>query len=438
MSTDERQKSSAVPLAGRRAWLAGGAAVAAASAFPALRWVSPGRAPSPPDERGGLRPDPDGILDLREGFSYRVVQQAGQWMSDRRPVPARPDGMACFEGPGGSWVLMRNHELPAGLPGRMITGESPREAYDEAGAGGVSRVVVDPRTLEVRASNLVLAGTSMNCSGGASPWGWLSCEEDPRDPRHGFVFLCDPGADGVREPRRIDAYGRFKHEAAAVHPETAVCYLTEDQGDSCFYRFVPHDPARPFEGRLQALRVRGRPGEDTAPLATGARREIDWVDVGDAVPDRDELRHRARQLGAAAFRRGEGVCLADGAVCFTATTGGPIEAGQIWRLEDEGEGGTLEVLAASTDRGALDMPDNVAMSPSGTLFFVEDGPGHDFLRGVGHDGAVFEVARNAASEGELTGVCFAPDGRTLFLNLQEEGLTVAIRGPFDRLSARLA
>lgn len=405
----------------------------AAVAFPVGRWLTEARAAEPAREGpfGALRPDPAGILDLLEGFEYRVVQRRGQRMTDGRRVPWRPDGMACFEGPDGAWILMRNHELPSGLTGRLLGERPPQPAYDPNAMGGVTRVVIDPESLDVQRSNLVLAGTDMNCSGGASPWGWLSCEES-FDNGHGYVFACDPAADGVRAPRRIDGYGRFRHEAAAVRSSDAVCYLTEDRGDSCLYRFVPHDPAAPFEGRLQALRVIGRDAEETAGHRAGQRWEIAWIDVDDPTPERDDLRHRARAAGAATFRRGEGACFAGDSLYFCASTGGPIGGGQIFRLDDEADGGVLEVIAASTDRGVLDMPDNVAASPHGTLFVVEDGPGHDFVRGVGPDGAVFDFGRNAASEGEITGVCFAPDGRTMFVNLQEEGLTVAVRGPFDR------
>ena len=135
------------------------------------------------------------------------------------------------------------------------------------------------------------------------------------------------------------------------------------------------------------------------------------------------------------MRRGEGICFAGGAIHVCATSGGPIGAGQIFRLEDEGEGGTLSVLAASTDRAVMDMPDTVTVSPRGLLFFVEDGGGHDLLRYVGADGVAHPLGRNAASEGEVAGVCFSPDGETLFVNLQEEGLTLAIRGPFSELRA---
>ena len=78
------------------------------------------------------------------------------------------------------------------------------------------------------------------------------------------------------------------------------------------------------------------------------------------------------------------------------------------------------------------MPDNITLSPSGDLFLAEDGSGEQFVRVLTRDGRLFDVARNAKSRGELAGVCFAPDGKTLFFNLQQDGLTVAVRGPFER------
>lgn len=416
---------------GRRGWLAG--AGLAAAAVPVGLWLSRRGHDAPSRSRyGALRPDPRGALDLLEGFSYRVLERAGDLMSDGQRVPPRPDGMACMRGSDGSLVLMRNHELPGGLMGRLFGERAVAAAYDPTAAGGVTRVVLDARTLERRSSNLVLAGTVLNCSGGPSPFGWLSCEETTaRD--HGYVFLCDPDAESAREPVRVDAYGRFKHEAAAVDPARAVAYLTEDEVDSCLYRFVPHDPARPFEGRLSALAVRGRARASTGEWRTGERVEVEWVELEADAPA-GELRHHAQSLGAATFRRGEGACAAGSEIYFAATIGGPAQAGQIFRLADEGDGGTLEVFTASTDRASMDMPDNLTIAPNGTLFFAEDGQGQDYVRGVSERGEVFELARNAASDGEITGVCFSPDGRAMFLNLQEDGLTLVVEGPFDRLA----
>ena len=43
---------------------------------------------------GPLKADPNGIFDLPEGFSYRVVSFAGETMDDGYVVPGRADGMA--------------------------------------------------------------------------------------------------------------------------------------------------------------------------------------------------------------------------------------------------------------------------------------------------------------------------------------------------------
>ena len=42
------------------------------------------------------------------------------------------------------------------------------------------------------------------------------------------------------------------------------------------------------------------------------------------------------------------------------------------------------------------------------------------------------VARNALNDAsEFAGLCFSPDGNWMFANLQKEGLTLAIHGPFN-------
>src|SRR5262245_28794728 len=126
---------------------------------------------------GPLVPDPAGRLDLAEGFSYAVLDQGGQTMSDGYRVPGNPDGMACFEGPNGTLVLLRNPGLTTSSRGPYAAGMAPPQAYDPNVVGGVTRLVVDRATLGRVSSNLVLAGTMQNCAGGPSPWGWLSCEE---------------------------------------------------------------------------------------------------------------------------------------------------------------------------------------------------------------------------------------------------------------------
>jgi uncharacterized protein len=419
----------------RRALLIGGGTALAGAAFPLSRLLARSAEPGNVGRFGPLVPDPHGILDLPEGFSYRIVQRKGETMSDGYRVPGAFDGMGCFEGPGGTIVLMRNHELDrVGAPGAYRPGQMPPpEAYDPQAMGGVTRMVLDARTLELRSSNLALAGTIRNCAGGMSPWGWLSCEETTA-PRHGYVFPCPIDADRVQKARPLPALGRFRHEAACVDPETLHVFLTEDQGDGAFYRFVPESPREPFVGRLQAMKLVGYDHFDTAVgLDVGARFAVEWVDIPDPDPKTDTVRYQARERGAASVRRGEGIFYHDGQIWFTATTGGPADAGQVFRLVlgRDGERDVLELMTQSTSTRILDMPDNLTVAPWGEVFLCEDAPaGTQFVRVLDAQGLVFDFARNALSQTEFAGGCFSPSGDTFFVNLYADGLTLAVRGPF--------
>lgn len=386
---------------------------------------------------GELVPDPDGLFDLPAGFSYTVLQEASGTMTDGYRVPGLPDGMGCFLGSDGNWVLMRNHEVPVlgFLFGAYGLGEAPPEAFTENAFGGVTRVVVDPKTHTLVSSNLVLTGTSRNCAGGVSPWGWLSCEEAGDESDHGYVFVCDIEATSVQSPVQVVGYGRFHHEAAAVDPATHVCYLTEDRGDGCLYRFVPLDPCAPFVGRLQALRVVGQDNAVTADWATGDTVSIDWVDIDEPNPADDTVRAEAAGKGAALFRRGEGIWFHDGQVWFSSTSGGPADSGQIFRLTDGKGGGMLELVTQSDDANILDFPDNITIAPWGQLFMCEDGDGDNFIRVLTDDGEVRPFGLNRGSDSELAGACFSPDGTVLFVNIQRDGLTLAITGPFPAAPA---
>jgi secreted PhoX family phosphatase len=117
-----------------------------------------------------------------------------------------------------------------------------------------------------------------------------------------------------------------------------------------------------------------------------------------------------------------------------ATAGGPIGRGQILRVRHAGSQPELSVIAHSEDAATLDMPDNITVAPSGELFVAEDGLEGNCLRRITREGKVSDFARNVLSTSELSGPCFTPDGRTLFVNVQHDGLTLAIQGPFDAAS----
>lgn len=424
-----------------------------------------------------LVPDPQGLLDLPEGFSYRLLSQTGKPMSDGFMTPAQFDGMACFEHPtrADHLVLVRNHEIfadmshgkPFGEDGSLLAKLDRSRLYDPRQGGdpfygGTTNLVIDARSGEVVSDNLSLIGTVGNCAGGATPWGsWLSCEEQMLKTGesgaakpHGFVFEVPITATGPVDPVPLTAMGRFAHEACSVDPDSGIVYMTEDSRSGLFYRFIPNERGKLARGgKLQALAIDGWDSADTRnyandwslpgarKIAVGERLAVRWIDMEDVESPNADLAIRGQCAGAAMFSRGEGLAygsLGEGqsAHFFTCTEGGAAMTGQVWRLEpgDDGSSDMLTLIHESSGADSLDLCDNLAVSPWGDLIVCEDGRGENYLRGLTPDGWVYDFARNAHErKAELCGACFSPDGTTMFVNVQTPGFTFAITGPWERL-----
>jgi hypothetical protein len=157
------------------------------------------------------------------------------------------------------------------------------------------------------------------------------------------------------------------------------------------------------------------------------------VNIPDPNPTIDNIREQGFKLGAAQFSRGEGIYYDDnngkGEFYFTATDGGPVGGGQVWRYIPGEE--IIELFVESESKNELDMPDNIVVAPFGDLILCEDGDGENFLRGVTPNGELYNFARNALNDSEFAGACFSPDGRTLFVNIQTPGITLAIWGAWN-------
>ena len=409
---------------------------------------------------GPLGKDPQGLLDLPASFSYAVLSRFGEAMDDGYLTPDKFDGMACLALPGGKAALVRNHELrpedqhrgPAGgirrLQDRLLA--EPHYGKDDRGRvlpGGTSTLIVDARTGRREAHFLSLAGTAVNCAGGPTPWGsWLTCEETslaaPGTERsHGWVFEVPAAQRGLGQAARpLTALGRFRHEAAAVDPATGIVYLTEDRDDGLFYRFLPSRPGRLAEGgRLQALAFVEGPADSRnwngigfAPRTT---RAVRWIDLEETDAPKDDLRQRGAAAGAAIFARGEGLHAGKGEYYFTCTSGGAAKLGQIFRLRPaaSGRAETLDLFFESGDSQLFEYGDNLTVAPNGHLVVCEDRPGSavNYLRGVTPAGKVYTIARLHAAT-ELAGATFSPTGEILFLNIYAPGVTVAMRGPWNK------
>jgi len=151
------------------------------------------------------------------------------------------------------------------------------------------------------------------------------------------------------------------------------------------------------------------------------------------------LRHRGFAQGAARFARGEGMWYGREAIYFACTNGGRKEIGQIWRYfpspsegkpEEEKNPGKLELFVEPNDGNLVENADNLTVAPWGDLIVCEDRDGPPSLVGITPQGGFYKLGKNAVSDSELAGVTFSPDGTTLFVNIQHDGLTLAITGPW--------
>ena len=430
-------------------------------------------------ERLPLLPDPNGLIDIPEGFSYRIVSAVGTTMDDGLPVPGAHDGMAAFEGHDGRIVLICNHELSplsqyAGPYAERLVHLPPSlksRLYDRGGdltpgAGGPTTTIYNPVTRETERQFLSLGGTDINCAGGKTPWNtWLTCEESfsqpgdghsnlgvkiQRDRAHGYVFEVPASANELVTAVPLKAMGRFEHEAAAVHAKTGIVYLTEDRRRSLFYRFIPNVKGDlQAGGRLQALAIHGKPALRThnwkaRNLFVGETHKTYWIDLDNVDSEVNDLRLRGAAAGAASFARGEGLTATGDEFAFTCTLGGPDRLGQIFSYrpspfegsdDEQKHPGGLTLIAQADPTSLLKNCDNLTEAPWGDLIVcedTEDNTDHCALIGIRPDGAQYRVANNAYSSSELAGVCFSPDGETLFVNIQYPGTTVAITGPWAK------
>lgn len=379
-------------------------------------------------------------LELPEGFSYVKFGEEGELMSNGGRTPPAHDGMAAFAGPRGAVRLVRNHEV-GGRKGAFGGG-----AYDPLGGGGTVTLVFDPRTGRQLFSHPSLTGTVSNCAGGPTPWGsWISCEEttvgldEGFERPHGYCFEVPAGAGSPVRAVPLREMGRFVHEAVCVNPSTGAVFLTEDRETAGFYRFSPKvRRTLAAGGRLQMLAVTGRPDYDTRTRQQRDRAlPVHWVDIPDPDPHDAGTNplavfQQGRSRGGALFGRLEGCFWHRGRALVVSTTGGDAGWGQVWEYRPDSGGGSLMLLFESPAGGVLQQPDNVTATPRGGLILCENGPGRNYLRGLAPGGQIFNFARNAFSNGEFAGATFSPDGKVLFVNVQQPGTTFAITGPWGR------
>ena len=415
---------------------------------------------------GKLNSDPNGIFDLPEGFRYSIVSRTSKKMSDGLLTPHRPDGMGAFKGGRNTCIIVRNHEVNPGAstsegpwgkefellkPQHLPSIYNP-EQQKQPSLGGTTTFVWDTKEQKLVTDFLSLSGTLRNCAGGVTPWGsWLTCEEifektSKRYRNHGYVFEVPAQSSPFLAPAiPLKAMGRFNHEAVAIDPKTGIVYLTEDDHQGLLYRFIPNRKEQlQHGGKLQALQIIEQPSADTRNwnntfLQQGQTVQTKWLDLEDIDATESPLKDRGFNLGAARFARGEGMWYGQNHVFFACTNGGQKKLGQIWKYQPsfyegkEGEKnhpGKLTLFIESHDKSIIENADNITIAPWGDLIVCEDGENEQFLIGITPKAEIYRLGKNILSSSELAGAVFSPDGSTLFINIQHDGITLAITGPW--------
>ncbi|MET9757837.1 alkaline phosphatase PhoX [Streptomyces sp. NPDC006372] len=382
---ERRSLLRAAVLGGTTAALGGTLWRGAAYAAPAQPGAGPYGALGSPDANG---------VRLPSGFTSRVIARSGQRVgSTSYTWHNAPDGGACYAD-GTGWIYVSNSEI------------NP--------SGGASAVRFSS-TGAITGAYRILSGTRQNCAGGKTPWNtWLSCEEVSL----GLVYETDPWGTNAAVQRA--AMGRFKHEAAAADPVRKVIYLTEDETNGRFYRFVPATWSDLSSGKLQVM---------VAGSATSG--SFTWADIPD--PDGSPTATRSQVSGSKSFNGGEGCHYANDTVWFT--TKGDNRVWQVNLQNNTYELAYDDSLVGGT--APLTGVDNITGTSSGDLFVAEDG-GNMEICVITPDDVVASFLRiDGQSGSEITGPAFSPDGTRLYFSSQRGttgsssgGITYEVTGPF--------
>jgi secreted PhoX family phosphatase len=331
--------------------------------------------------------------------------------------------------------------------------------------------------VEVHGSKTAI-GTCSNCAGGYTPWDtFLTCEENSdknygsRDKKTGlmgttrtqwesfypnpiehyqWVVEVDPETGKAQKHTNL---GRFGHESATCHVSKSgkvIVYSGDDKAGEHVYKFVSKNKKDFKNGVLYAAdTINGVWLPLDLELSPILKKHFkNHLDV------MINAREASKILGATPLNRPEDIEIHPhtGEVYITLTKNPKAgdHHGQILKItesNDDHAGNTFK--ASSFIMGGMTTgfacPDNLAFDKNGNLWMTSDISGGKIetkhYKGLGNNGLfviptsgenagnVIQVG-SAPVDAELTGICFSPDQKQLFLSVQHPGeLTKDLKDP---------
>lgn len=311
--------------------------------------------------------------------------------------------------------------------------------------------------------------------------------------RYGWVIEYDP-YDPQRLPMKRTALGRFSHETAttALAPDGRVVVYSGDDGYSEYlYRFVssgkyaPDNREKNFglldEGTLSVARFKADGKLEWLPLVYGTGQLTEENGFSSQADVVIEARRAGDIVGATPMDRPEGIAINPhtGRVYVSLTFNykrKPEEVNPANSRPYNYYGQIIELLPPDADHAAdafewnifllggdpkwpqdgasyqspvsengwLACPDNLAVDPSGRLWVTTDCQ----PRYIDKNDSVYAVETSGERRGatrlffncpfgsEATGPCFTPDGKTLFLSIQNPGDNQFTYAEFDLFHSR--
>jgi secreted PhoX family phosphatase len=322
--------------------------------------------------------------------------------------------------------------------------------------------------IKVRGTNMT-EGTLGNCAGGKTPWGtFLTCEENyhvnygERDlitqnvspsiygwetiynnpPEHyGWVVEIDPQTAKAKKHTSI---GRYAHECATCvmgNNEKVVVYSADDKNDEHIYKFISNNKDNLDSGKLYVADIKNGKWlsldlEDSPILKKHFKSQLD-VQI--------YTRKAAKILGATPLDRPEDIEIHPKTkdVYITLTNNKPRGNfhGSILKIsETNSDHSSLEFKAEDYLLGGeeanFSCPDNLVFDKNGNLWMVSDISGSSIgkapyekfgnnglfvIPSSGENAGVVLQVGSAPVDAELTGLCFSPDSKSLFLSVQHPG-----------------